>query len=67
MRLTYLYTDSLQQLVPRTDTLKLLSKLTYEKLQKQKREAKEKEQKEREKRKKKKDEEQEKPDTEFLT
>lgn len=67
MRLTYLYTDSLQQLVPRTDTLKLFSKLTYEKLQKQKREAKEKEQKEREKRKKKKDEEQEKPDTEFLT
>lgn len=56
MSLTYLYTDSLKQLVPRTDTLKLLAKVTYAKLQKQKQEAKEKEQKEREKRKKKKGE-----------
>lgn len=54
MSLTYLYTDSLQQLVPRTDTLNLLAKLTYAKQQKQIQEAKEKEQKERDKKKKKK-------------
>lgn len=66
MSLTYLYTDSLKQLVPRTDTLKLLSKLTYGKLQKQKQEAKEKLQKEREKRQKKNGDEVEKPETEFL-
>ena len=35
---TYLETDSLGQLVPRTDTLRLQSKLTYEKQQKQKQE-----------------------------
>lgn len=66
MSLTYLYTDSLKQLVPRTDTLNLLSKLTYRKLQKQKQEAWEAKQKEREKRKKKKSDEPEIPDTEFL-
>lgn len=66
MSLTYLYTDSLKQLVYRTDTLKLLSKLSYGKQQKQKQEAKEKEQKDREKRKKKKNDEPEKPDVEFL-
>ena len=51
MSITYLYTDSLKRLVPRTDTLNVLAKLTYDKQQKQ--EAKEKEQKEREKKKKK--------------
>ena len=57
MSLTYLYTDTLNQLVPRTDTLNVLAKLTYEKQQKQLQEAKEKEQKEKEKRRKKSDEE----------
>lgn len=67
MSITYLYTDSLQQLVPRTDTLNVLPKLSYAKQQKQKQEAKEKEQKEREKRKKKADKEEvEKEPTEFL-
>lgn len=66
MSLTYLYTDSLKQLVPRTDTLNLLSKLTYKKLQKQKQEAREAKQKELEKRRKKKSGEPDKPDTEFL-
>lgn len=51
MSITYLYTDSLKRLVPRTDTLNVLAKLTYDKQQKQKQEAKEKEQKEREKKK----------------
>ncbi|AVM52985.1 Ig-like domain-containing protein [Bacteroides zoogleoformans] len=55
MSITYLYTDSLKLLVPRTDTLTVLAKLTYAKQLKQKQEAKEKEQKEREKRKKKND------------
>lgn len=53
MSITYLYTDSLKQLVPRTDTLNVLPKLSYAKQQKQKQEAKEKEAKEREKRKRK--------------
>lgn len=68
MSITYLYTDSLKQLVPRTDTLNVLAKLTYDKQQKQKQEAKEKEQKEREKKKKKlKEGEVEEPEpTEFL-
>lgn len=66
MSLRYLYTDSLKKLVPRTDTLNLLSKLTYRKLQKQKQEAQETKQKEREKRKKKKSGEPDIPDTEFL-
>lgn len=52
MSITYLCTDSLKQLVPRTDTLNVLAKLTYDKQLKQKQEAKEKEQKEREKRRK---------------
>lgn len=66
MSITYLYTDSLKRLVPRTDTLNVLAKLTYDKQQKQ--EAKEKEQKEREKKKKKlKEGEVEEPEpTEFL-
>ena len=68
MSITYLYTDSLKRLVPRTDTLNVLAKLTYDKQQKQKQEAKEKEQKEREKKKKKlKEGEVEEPEpTEFL-
>ena len=68
MSITYLYTDSLKRLVPRTDTLNVLAKLTYDKQQKQKQEAKEKEQKEREKKKKKlKGGEVEEPEpTEFL-
>lgn len=54
LSVSYLYTDTLNQLVPRTDTLNLLPKLTYAKLMKQKQEQKEKEEKEREKKKKKK-------------
>ena len=69
MSISYLYTDSLKQLVPRTDTLNVLAKLTYEKQQKQRQEAKEKEQKEREKRKKKQKEgeAEEKEPVEFLS
>lgn len=67
MSITYLYTDSLKQLVPRTDTLNVLPRLSYAKQQKQKQEAKEKEQKEREKRKKKGGKEkEEKEPVEFL-
>lgn len=67
MSITYLYTDSLKQLVPRTDTLNVLPRLSYAKQQKQKLEAKEKEQKEREKRKKKGGKEkEEKEPVEFL-
>ena len=51
--LTYLYTDTLDQLVPRTDTLNLVPKLTWAKLMKQKQEEKEKSDKEREKKRKK--------------
>ena len=64
MSLTYLYTDSLKQLVPRTDTLKLVSKL---KPKTEKEKEKEREEKEKEKAKRKKKGEPEKPDTEFLT
>lgn len=67
MSITYLHTDSLKQLVPRTDTLNVLAKLTYAKQLKQKQEAKEKERKEREKRKKKNDKEEAEPEpVEFL-
>ena len=67
MSITYLHTDSLKQLVPRTDTLNVLAKLTYAKQLKQKQEAKEKERKEREKRKKKNDKEEAEPvSAEFL-
>lgn len=65
MSLTYLYTDSLKQLVPRTDTLKLISKVGYQKLKEKEREEKEKQEKER-KKKKKKDAEEEKEPTPFL-
>ncbi len=64
MSITYLYTDSLKQLVPRTDTLNVLAKLTYAKQLKQKQEAKEKERKEREKKKKRNDKEEEAPEPE---
>ncbi|WP_294587675.1 Ig-like domain-containing domain [uncultured Bacteroides sp.] len=63
MSVTYLYTDSLKQLVPRTDTLKLVSKL---KPKTEKEKEKEREEKEKEKEKRKKKGEPEKPDTEFL-
>ena len=63
MSLTYLYTDSLKQLVPRTDTLKLVSKLRPKS---EKELEKEREAKEKEKEKKKKKGEADKPDTEFL-
>lgn len=53
IELTYHYTDSLKQLSPRTDTLKLLAKQTYAKLQKQKQETIEKQLKELEKKRKK--------------
>lgn len=53
MSLTYLYTDSLKQLVPRTDTLKLVSKVNYKKLKEKEQEEREKEQKEQKKKKKK--------------
>lgn len=49
MSLTYLYTDSLKQLVPRTDTLRLVSKVNYKKLKEKEREEREKEQKKKKK------------------
>lgn len=52
--LQYLYTDSLKQLVPRTDTLNLVAKTTWAKLEKQRQEEAEKKAKEREKELKKK-------------
>ncbi len=64
MTMSYLYTDSLKQLVPRTDTLLLLPKLSYAKRLKQQEEQREKEQKEREKRKKKNKEGEEQEETE---
>lgn len=63
MSVTYLYADSLKQLVPRTDTLKLVSKL---KPKTEKEKEKEREEKEKEKEKRKKKGEPEKPNTEFL-
>lgn len=67
LSMTYLAPDSLKQLVPRTDTLNILPKLSYAKQQKQKEEAREKERKEREKKKKKSDKDKEEPEpTEFL-
>ncbi|WP_294469936.1 Ig-like domain-containing protein [uncultured Bacteroides sp.] len=55
MSLTYLYTDTLNQLVPRTDTLNLVSKQKYKK-----------EEPEKKKKKKKDDEEEEPIPTKFL-
>lgn len=42
MSLSYLYTDTLNQLVPRTDTLRIVSKVSWKKLQEKKLEEKEK-------------------------
>lgn len=63
MSLSYLYTDTLNQLVPRTDTLKLVSKLrpkTEKELEKERKE------KEKELERRKKRGEEPKPETEFL-
>ena len=57
--LTYLYTDTLNQLVPRTDTLNLVSKQKYKKDEPEKEKKK--------KKKKKKDEEDEPEPTKFLS
>ena len=65
MRLSYLYTDTLNQLVPRTDTLALVSKVKP-KSEEEKAKEREKKEKERKKRRKKGDEP-EPPDTEFLS
>lgn len=40
--MSYLYTDTLNQLVPRTDTLRIVSKVSWKKLQEKKLEEKEK-------------------------
>ena len=65
MELTYLYTDTLNQLVPRTDTLALVSKVKP-KTEEEKAKEREKKEKERKKRRKKGEEEEDKPETEFL-
>ena len=52
MSLSYLYTDTLNQLVPRTDTLRIVSKVSWKKLQEKKQEEKEKAEKEKKKRRK---------------
>lgn len=52
MSLSYLYTDTLNQLVPRTDTLRIVSKVSWQKLQEKKLEEKEKAEKEKKKRRK---------------
>ena len=57
MSLSYLYTDTLNQLVPRTDTLRIVSKVSWQKLQEKKQEEKEKAEKEKKKRRKKGEEE----------
>ena len=57
MSLTYLYTDTLNRLVPRTDTLRMVSKVSWKKLQDKKQEEKEKAEKEKKKRRKKGEEE----------
>ena len=64
--LSYLYTDSLKQLSPRTDTLKLVSKVSYKKLKEKEQEELEKKLKEQQKKKKKKGEE-EPEQTSFLS
>ena len=63
MRVSYLYTDTLNQLVPRTDTLRLVSK---QKIKTAEEKTKEREEKEKERKKRRKKGEPEKPDTEFL-
>ncbi len=59
MTLSYLYTDSLKQLSPRTDTLKLVSKVSFKKLKEKELEEKEKAEKEKKKKRKKGEDEQE--------
>ena len=63
MSLTYLYTDTLNQLVPRTDTLRLVSKV---KPKTEEEKAKEREEKEKERKKRRKKDEPEPVYTEFL-
>ena len=63
MSLTYLYTDTLNQLVPRTDTLRLVSKV---KPKTEEEKAKEREEKEKQRKKRRKKDEPEPVYTEFL-
>lgn len=63
MSLTYLYTDTLNQLVPRTDTLRLVAKV---KPKTEEEKAKEREEKEKERKKRRKKGEPEPVETEFL-
>ena len=65
MELTYLYTDTLDRLVPRTDTLALVSKVKP-KTEEEKAKERERKEKERKRRRKKGDEEDAGPETEFL-
>lgn len=65
MELTYLYTDTLDRLVPRTDTLALVSKVKP-KTEEEKAKEREKKEKERKKRRKKGEKEETGPETEFL-
>ncbi len=66
MELTYLYTDTLDQLVPRTDTLSLVSKVKP-KTEEEKAKEREEKEKQRKKRRKKGDKDADLPETEFLT
>ena len=66
MELTYLYTDTLNQLVPRTDTLSLVSKVKP-KTEEEKAKEREEKEKQRKKRRKKGDKDADLPETEFLT
>ncbi len=65
MELTYLYTDTLDRLVPRTDTLALVSKVKP-KTEEEKAKERERKEKERKRRRKKGDKEDAGPETEFL-
>ena len=65
MELTYLYTDTLNQLVPRTDTLELVSKVKP-KTEEEKAKEREEQEKKKKKRRKKDGEEEDLPETEFL-
>lgn len=64
VKLTYLFTDTLNQVVPRTDTLTILPRLTYAKQQKKLQEEREKKLKELEKQQKKNRKKKEKSDEE---
>ncbi len=70
MKLSYLYTDTLDQLVPRTDTLDIISRLSYQRYKEREQEAAEQELKAQEKqnkRKSKKKDTQEKPKNKSLS